>query len=1015
MNTKSRSRNELEEMNSRLTKEIVRLKKKLSEISSSSDELGILKKQQVQLYNTLVSPHKKECKNRYTRIFNSMTNAFVSVTLEGYIVEYNTAFKKMLGYADEELTKLTYKDLTPVKWHEIEQRIVKEEVLPNGYSKMYEKEYVHKDGTIFPIELKTHLIKDKHGNPKEMWAIINDISERKSFENKIIKSEERYKLLFNGIADAVLVFDWDFNIIDCNNAAQQMYEYSYEEMLRLTPFEYIHPRYHDSFNKNHHYFRTGQICLIESLHVNKRGVNIPVELKSIIVNEENSCLILAVVRDISERKKAEDNILQQSERFEALLRTTTEGLIMADSFGNITMVNEAYLNMSGFTKDELLGMSIKELEIPESPQVFDRKLKEIVEKGWLKFEAKHVRKDGSLYDVQVSLSIDKIKEESIGFIRDITEQLKLKNALTESESRYRIIADYSHDWEVFRNKKGELVYSSPAFEKLSGYSNKDYLNGKIVMKNIIHPDDYEFSMSMFNKALKGEDIPNFEFRLVTKGSEIKHLTIAVQPVYTKKSDFIGFRASIKDITDRVNAFELLKGSENRLKELLSSVTDYVISVKIEKGCIISTNYGLGSLSVTGYSPKDFLNNKYLWYKIIDFRDRKRVKQNVLALLSGHDIKPFELRITHKDNSTRWIKITSVLRCKDYFFLDGFDLLISDITEQKEAEYAKLQNEQRLKTLNEASFEGLLSVENYLIVDANEQFRNMFYSLNNQHINCSIYELVDIESHSYIKNLFNCGTSNSYEFKARRFDGSYFFAEMRIRKILSETGYHHIVAIRDISERKEMESRIISASIEAEEHERNRISRDLHDGIGPTLSTIKYIFNWFAEIEDINKIRKNIEKGNLYIDNAIQSIREISNNISPKLLEDLGVFFALEDFINTISETYHIKIDFQFTENRRFSRIIELNLYRIIKELFNNTTKHAKATNIKLRINIIDIDQIISILYSDNGIGFDLNSIINKGMGSGLKNITQRVKVLNGNIDIDSSEGMGEIIFIDVPY
>ncbi len=120
---------------------------------------------------------------KYRSLYESMMDGFVLVSMDGLIREYNESYRKMTGYAPEELLKLTYRDLTPDKWHDVERKIVEEQILVRGYSDVYEKEYRKKDGTIFPVELRTFLLKDEQGNNSGMWAIVRDITERKRAED----------------------------------------------------------------------------------------------------------------------------------------------------------------------------------------------------------------------------------------------------------------------------------------------------------------------------------------------------------------------------------------------------------------------------------------------------------------------------------------------------------------------------------------------------------------------------------------------------------------------------------------------------------------------------------------------------------------------------------------------------------------------------------------------------------------------------------------------------------------
>jgi PAS domain S-box-containing protein len=110
---------------------------------------------------------------RYKNIFANIGQAFAMVNMEGRIIEFNDTFRDLIGYEADEISKLTYRDITPDKWHKVEDKILNEQLLKRGYSDTYKKEYRKKDGTIVPIELRTYLVKDIEGNPEYMWAIIH--------------------------------------------------------------------------------------------------------------------------------------------------------------------------------------------------------------------------------------------------------------------------------------------------------------------------------------------------------------------------------------------------------------------------------------------------------------------------------------------------------------------------------------------------------------------------------------------------------------------------------------------------------------------------------------------------------------------------------------------------------------------------------------------------------------------------------------------------------------------------
>jgi diguanylate cyclase (GGDEF)-like protein/PAS domain S-box-containing protein len=127
----------------------------------------------------------KASERKYRLLHESMIDGFVSVDMEGKFLDCNEIYRNMLGYSVEELAQLTYKDITPEKWRAMEDGIVENQIIKRGYSDVYEKEYSRKDGTVFPAELHTVLLRDADGEPAGMWAIARDITKRKQAEQML--------------------------------------------------------------------------------------------------------------------------------------------------------------------------------------------------------------------------------------------------------------------------------------------------------------------------------------------------------------------------------------------------------------------------------------------------------------------------------------------------------------------------------------------------------------------------------------------------------------------------------------------------------------------------------------------------------------------------------------------------------------------------------------------------------------------------------------------------------------
>jgi len=139
---------------------------------------------------------------KFRMLYRSITDAFAAVDMTGRILDYNESFLTMLGYGPEEIGPLTYRDITPAKWHPMEADIIRDQVLTRGYSDIYEKEYIRKDGTVFPVELRTTLLRDAKGIPVVMWAIVRDITDRKQKEEALRKRVKELNCLY-AIADLI--------------------------------------------------------------------------------------------------------------------------------------------------------------------------------------------------------------------------------------------------------------------------------------------------------------------------------------------------------------------------------------------------------------------------------------------------------------------------------------------------------------------------------------------------------------------------------------------------------------------------------------------------------------------------------------------------------------------------------------------------------------------------------------------------------------------------------------------
>lgn len=223
-----------------------------------------------------------------------------------------------------------------------------------------------------------------------------------------------------------------------------------------------------------------------------------------------------------------------------------------------------------------------------------------------------------------------------------------------------------------------------------------------------------------------------------------------------------------------------------------------------------------------------------------------------------------------------------------------------------------------------------------------------------------------------------------------------------------------VSNRDTTETVLANNALLDLTVKVEERERNRFSRELHDGLGPLLSTVKLYFDWLADTDDIEKRKMIIEKGGFCIETAIETTRELSFGMSSQLLINEGFNRAMTQFAQRINDTSKILIAYETNTNMRFDNFIETTLYRIATELIKNTLNYGKATHARIIFYYDEQFNKINLNYSDNGIGFDIAHARENSKGLGMMNIYQRVKVLRGEIELQSQHGLGMKADITIP-
>lgn len=268
-------------------------------------------------------------------------------------------------------------------------------------------------------------------------------------------------------------------------------------------------------------------------------------------------------------------------------------------------------------------------------------------------------------------------------IHHAIERKRLEISLLERETIHRLITENAKDLIAVLDRSGRRIYLSPSYRRLLG--DVESLRGTDSLVNV-HPDDAERMRAMFRETVETGVGQRAEYRFVCSDRSIRHIESQGSVVKDQHGRVSRVVVVSRDITERRQADESLRISEQRYRHLLGSVTDYIYTVELdEHGRVRATRHNPSCVAVTGYTPEDFEANPGLGISMVLADDRRAVEAMVAAARKGNVTKPVEHRIRHRDGSIRWVRATTVPHWDDQGRVVSYDGLISDVTERREAD------------------------------------------------------------------------------------------------------------------------------------------------------------------------------------------------------------------------------------------------------------------------------------------------------------------------------------------
>ncbi len=676
-----------------------------------------------------------------------------------------------------------------------------------------------KDGSLIVVEGSVSPIIDKDKNIVGFLGIYRDVSEQKQAENKLRQLSQAVEQS----PVSIIITDTHGAIEYVNPKCEEVTGYTLKEIAgknpRLLKSGHTSPEEYKILWEN---ITQGKEWQGEFQNKKKNGELYWESARvSPIVNAQGETThFIAVKEEITRRKQTEEALRASDKKFMELFMLIPIPLAVSNKNGAIVYLNKRFTNVFGYTINDLPTM--KQWWQLAYPDETNRHLS--LEK-WMAAERTSLKDGKDIEPVEFRVTCKNgterivmiggkyFEDNILATFIDVTERKKMEVSLRDSELKFRTVADYTYDWEYWKDENEHIVYMSPSCERITGYSREEFIADPSLIEKIIYREDASVMLQHFIKVHTiehREHASQAEFRITNKNGSVMNIHHICRPIYDEHHHYLGRRVSNRDVTERMRVEMELIASEEKFKSL--SILKKAI-LESPEGIIVfalDVNYCYVDFTLLHkHTMKEIWGNdieigsNMLGY-ILNSTDREKARKNFDKALEGEkfvileEYGSEEFKRSYYEN--RYGPIFDETKN-----IIGVSVFVIDITERKRAENAQRESEKRYRELIETMPDGVYksSHEGKFLEVNPAMVKILGYS--------SMEELlaIDIKNELYFEETDrdSIALKEKHEemavFRMKKKDGSEVWVEDHGRHVCDNYGsvLFHEGVMRDINERK----------------------------------------------------------------------------------------------------------------------------------------------------------------------------------------------------------------------